>query len=125
MESGELLELLDGLPLALAQAAAYMNETGTSFGTYTRLYKEQWRELMEPQDGKHIPLRPLRSYSNGSVATTWMISYAAIRTKSEAAANLLLLWAHLDNKSLWHGLLAASQRSAIAAERTSAWLRGI
>ena len=128
MESGELLGLLDGLPLALAQAAAYMNETGTSFGTYTRLYKEQWRELMEPQDGKHIPLRPLRplrSYSNGSVATTWMISYTAIRTKNEAAANLLLLWAHLDNKSLWHGLLAASQRSAIAAERTSAWLRGI
>ena len=117
MESGELLGLLDGLPLALAQAAAYMNETGTGFGTYTRLYKEQWRELMEPQDGKHMPLR---SYSNGSVATTWMISYTAIRTKNEAAANLLLLWAHLDNKSLWHGLLAPSQRSAIAAERTSA-----
>ena len=125
MESDELLELLDGLPLALAQAAAYMNETGTSFGTYTRLYKEQWGELMEPQDGKHIPLRPLRSYSNCSVATTWMISYTAIRTKNEAAANLLLLWAHLDNKSLWYGLLAASRRSTIAAERTSAWLRGI
>jgi len=125
MESDELLGLLDGLPLALAQAAAYMNETGTSFGTYTRLYKEQWKELMEPQDGEHMPLRPLRSYSNGSMATTWMISYTAIRTKNEATANLLLLWAHLDNKSLWYGLLAASGRSAIAAERTSAWLRGI
>ncbi|KAH8706958.1 hypothetical protein GQ44DRAFT_777616 [Phaeosphaeriaceae sp. PMI808] len=119
-EGDELLGLLDGLPLALAQAAAYMSETGTSFSTYTRLYKEQWRELMEPYDGRHMPLR---SYANGSVATTWMISYRAVRARSEAAANLLLLWAHLDNKSLWHGLLAAASReSAIAAERTSAWL---
>ncbi|KAF2185997.1 hypothetical protein K469DRAFT_574669 [Zopfia rhizophila CBS 207.26] len=122
-ESDELLGLLDGLPLALAQAAAYMSETGTSFSTYTRLYKEQWRDLMEPQDGRHMPLR---SYSNGSVATTWMISYTAIRTRSEAAANLLLLWAHLDNKSLWHGLLAAaSRRLTITARRTLAWLQEI
>ncbi|KAF2192682.1 purine and uridine phosphorylase [Zopfia rhizophila CBS 207.26] len=110
-ESDELLGLLDGLPLALAQAAAYMSETGTSFGTYARLYEEQWRGLMEPQDGRHMPLR---SYSN------------AIRTRNEAAANLLLLWAHLDNKSLWHGLLAAASRqSNVATERTSAWLREI
>ncbi|KAF2185933.1 hypothetical protein K469DRAFT_687741 [Zopfia rhizophila CBS 207.26] len=122
-ESDELLGLLDGLPLALAQAAAYMSETGTSFRTYTRLYKEQWRELMEPGDGRHMPLR---SYSNGSVATTWMISYMAIRTRNEAAANLLLLWAHLDNKSLWHGLLAAaSRRLDVATEQTPAWFQRI
>lgn len=40
-EGDELLGLLDGLPLALAQAAAYMSETGTRFSTYTRLYNEQ------------------------------------------------------------------------------------
>ncbi|KAF2633107.1 hypothetical protein BU25DRAFT_487441 [Macroventuria anomochaeta] len=119
-EGDELLGLLDGLPLALAQAAAYMNETGTGFDTYTRLYREQWRELMEPYDGRQIPLR---SYANGSVATTWTISYTAVRRKNEAAANLLLLWAHLDNSSLWHGLLAAaSHKSAVVAEQTAAWL---
>ncbi|KAF2797949.1 purine and uridine phosphorylase [Melanomma pulvis-pyrius CBS 109.77] len=119
-EGDELLGLLDGLPLALAQAAAYMSETGTSFGTYTRLYTEQWRALMKPHDGRRMPLR---NYANGSVATTWTISYTAVRARNKAAANLLLLWAHLDNKSLWHGLLAAaSQESGVAAERTAAWL---
>lgn len=119
-EADELIDLLDGLPLALAQAAAYMNETGTSFSTYTRLYKEQWPELMKPRDGRNMPLR---SYSNGSVTTTWMISYLAIRRKSESAANLLLLWAHLDHNNLWYGLLAtASQTWAAAAKRTSTWL---
>lgn len=118
-EGDELLGLLDGLPLALSQAAAYIGENMTSFQTYTRLYKEHWKDLMEPRDGKHMPLR---SYANGSVATTWSISYTAIRAKNEAAANLLLLWAHLDNKSLWHDLLAtASHKSAIAAERTTAY----
>lgn len=78
---------------------------------------------MESHDERHMPLR---SYSNGSVATTWMISYTAVRARNEAAANLLLLWAHLDNKSLWHGLLAAaSQKSGIAALRTSTWLKEI
>ena len=83
-----MLRLLDGLPLALAQAAAYMSETGMGFGTYTRLYKEQWQELMEPHDGRRIPLR---SYANGSVTATWAISYTAVRRRNEAAANLLLL----------------------------------
>ncbi|KAF2630604.1 TPR-like protein [Macroventuria anomochaeta] len=119
-EADELLGLLDGLPLALAQAAAYMSETGMGFSTYTRLYKEQWQELMESHDGRRIPLR---SYANGSVATTWTISYTAVRRRNEEAANLLLLWAHLDNKGLWHGLLAAaSHKSTVAAERTAAWL---
>ena len=119
-EGDELLGLLDGLPLALAQAAAYMSETGTSFSIYTRLYKEQWRQLMEPYNGRRMPLR---SYANGSVATTWTLSYMAVRARNEAAANLLLLWAHLDNKGLWYGLLAtASRESAVAAEQTAAWL---
>jgi tetratricopeptide (TPR) repeat protein len=119
-EGDELLGLLDGLPLALAQAAAYMSEKGASFSTYTRLYVEQWQVLMEPHNGKHMPLR---SYANGSVATTWTISYTAVRASNEGAAKLLLLWAHLDNKSMWYGLLtAASRQSNVAANRMLAWL---
>lgn len=97
-----------------------MSETGTGFSTYTRLYKEQWRQLMEVHDGKEVPLR---SYANGSVATTWTISYLAIQEKNKAAANLLLLWAHLDNKDLWYEMLvSASKESNVIAERTTEWL---
>ncbi|KAH8711820.1 hypothetical protein GQ44DRAFT_763039 [Phaeosphaeriaceae sp. PMI808] len=119
-ESDELLNLLDGLPLALTQAAAYMNNTGINFDTYTRLYKEQWQELMDSADEKHMTLR---TYANGSVATTWTISYAAIKKKNQSAANLLLLWAHLDNKSMWHGLLAdGSKNSRTCSTFAIEWL---
>jgi tetratricopeptide (TPR) repeat protein len=97
-----------------------MTETGTSFSTYTRLYKEQWPQLMEMHNDRHTPLH---NYANGSVATTWTISFKAIQQANETAANLLLLWAHLDNKNLWHGLLVeASRWSNLAAKRTAEWL---
>jgi hypothetical protein len=55
--------------------------------------------------------------------TTWTISYHAIQAKSMAAANLLLLWACLDHKDLWYGLLArASIKSTDVADYLSEWL---
>lgn len=55
-----------------------------------------------------------------------MISYGAIRAKSMAVANLLLLWACLDNKDLWYGLLArAGTNSAEVAMYLSKWLSDI
>lgn len=47
-----------------------MSETGTSFCTYTRLYKEQWKDLMGNED-----TAPLRSYGNRSINTTWIVSF--------------------------------------------------
>ncbi|KAL3703899.1 hypothetical protein TMatcc_009589 [Talaromyces marneffei ATCC 18224] len=118
-DSNELLRLLDGLPLALAQAAAYMSETGASFSTYTRLYKERWKDLMEIEN-----TAPLRNYGNRSINTTWTVSYNAIRAKDEAAANLLLLWAHLDHKTLPFWILqAGAHGSSALAKNLSAWLR--
>jgi len=122
-----LLSLLHGLPLALAQAASYLRETGIDFATYIKFYKQQWKELMEPHDDTGTPLQ---DYPDRSVWTTWTISFSAIREKNEAAANLLLLWAHLDNKDVWYGLLAAALHELTdhkydPAECLPAWLHGI
>ncbi|EON65801.1 hypothetical protein W97_05040 [Coniosporium apollinis CBS 100218] len=125
-KSEELLSLLDGLPLALAQAASYLRETGIDFATYIKFYKQQWKDLMESRGHAGTPLH---DYPNRSVWTTWTISFNSIRTKNEAAVNLLLLWAHLDNKDLWHGLFAGAwQRITDFADEDSAeyvpkWLR--
>jgi hypothetical protein len=110
-ESDILFEWLDGLPLAVAQAAAYLRESGISVAKYVELYEQQWRELMElhHQDGG-----PLLDYPERSVWTTWAISYSVIRARSEAAANLLLLWACLDNKDIWYDLLATASSSCTA-----------
>ncbi|CAI6337850.1 unnamed protein product [Periconia digitata] len=119
-QSNDLLALLDGLPLALAQAAAYMAHHGISCETYIRLYGEQWEAL-----GR----QSLRNYERGSISTTWMISFAAVKRKSKVAANLLLLWAHLDNGNFWHGLLKPRDHknnySEIATRVTSSWVGDI
>jgi tetratricopeptide (TPR) repeat protein len=61
----------------------------------------------------------LLDYPERSVWTTWTISFKAIKAKNRAATNLLLLWAFLDNKDLWHGLLHAATASA---EHWPEWL---
>ena len=119
-ESNELFRLLDGLPLAITQAAAYIQQTGISFTRYTEFYKTQWKELMQSEGNM------LQEYDNRSVWTTWTISYHAVRSNNEAAANLLLLWSHLENKDLWFGLLAtASKQNIVAANLISLQLHEI
>lgn len=119
----ELFRLLDGLPLAIAQASAYLRQSGISVAKYIQLYKQQWKSLMESQDRAGMPLR---DYPGRSVWTTWTISYYAIRAKSIAAANLLLFWACLDNKDLWYSLLAEAEiKSTVVADYLSEWLPNI
>jgi tetratricopeptide (TPR) repeat protein len=118
-----LLEMLDGLPLAIAQAGAYLQESGTPIEKYIQLYEQQWRELMESHDQDSVALR---DYQQRSVLTTWTISYNAIRGKNLEAANLLLLWACLDNKDMWYDLLAeARKRSRHVKDWISKWLPNI
>jgi hypothetical protein len=112
----ELLGLLDGLPLTLAQAAAYMRETGLDSGSYVRLYKRQWDDLMRCDGESWLPLV---DYEQESVATTWTVSLRAVEAKNQTAANLLRLWAFLDNKDVWYGLL---QAAADGGEEWPGWL---
>jgi tetratricopeptide (TPR) repeat protein len=117
------LDLLDGLPLAIAQAAAFLQETGTGIQKYTEFYEQKWQELMESRDWEGAPLQ---DYPDRSVWTTWAISFGAIREISGAVANLLLLWAFLDSKDLWYGLFtAAYSASARAATSLSEWIGDI
>ena len=52
-----LLERLSGLPLALTQAAAYINQTAVSVIQYLEYYDSMWKDLMEQQD--EYPLQEL------------------------------------------------------------------
>ncbi|KAI5460798.1 P-loop containing nucleoside triphosphate hydrolase protein [Mariannaea sp. PMI_226] len=100
----ELLDLLDGLPLALAQAASYIRETGIDISLYVQLYKTNWNDLMKT--GVEFG-SPLTDYER-SIATTWVISLQAIEARSKSAAHLLRIWGFIDNKDFWHGLLQSA-----------------
>lgn len=54
----------------------------------------------------------LADYSQRSVATTWTASFRAIENESRNAANLLRLWAFLDRRDIWHGLLRTAAADA-------------
>jgi tetratricopeptide (TPR) repeat protein len=116
----QLLVQLDGLPLAIAQAGAYLQESGNSLQDYLRFYEQQWDELMESKELGHTPLL---DYPDRSVWTTWAMSYHTIRDKHEATANLLLLWSVLSNKGLRYELFAAAcKASETALAMLSEWI---
>ncbi|KAK1780357.1 hypothetical protein QBC45DRAFT_111801, partial [Copromyces sp. CBS 386.78] len=109
----KLLRLLGGLPLALAQAAAFMRDLNLPVASYIRLYKQQWDELFQNTDSSP------QDYGNRSVWTTWTISFNAIEARDKTAGNLLRLWAFLDNREMWHSLLQVARNDK---EQWPKWL---
>ncbi|KAH7418739.1 kinesin light chain 1 [Cadophora sp. MPI-SDFR-AT-0126] len=82
----ELAKELDGLPLALATAGAYLDQITRSFSDYLRLYKESWARLKETSPG-------LGAYEDRTLYSTWQISFDNIKQRSPLSADLLRLWA--------------------------------
>lgn len=89
---------MDGLPLALVQAGAYVEETGCSLEDYLRLYATHRKELL----ARHSRLQP--DYPE-TVATTWSLSFHLIEQESPAAADVLSLCAFLAADAIPEDLL--------------------
>src|SRR5205085_893377 len=63
-----IVEVVDALPLALDQAGAYIEETGTSLVDYLKLYRSRRHRLLRMR-GKDTSGHP------EPVATTWSLSF--------------------------------------------------
>ena len=96
-----LAKELDGLPLALATAGAYLNQAAISFLDYLRLYKESWARLQKTSP-------ELSSYEDRTLYSTWQISFDYIKKQNRLSAKLLQLWGYFDNQDLWLELLQHS-----------------
>lgn len=83
-----LAEELGGLPLALDQAGAYLEETRCGLQQYLDLYQSHRAELLRRRGGV-VQDHPQ------SVTTTWSLSFAAIEQADALAADLLRLCALL------------------------------
>ena len=79
---------LGGLPLALDQAGAYIEETQCSLADYLQLYRSQRAALLKARGGV-VPDHP------EPVATTWSLSFQQVQQRSAAAADLLRVCAFL------------------------------
>lgn len=84
-----IIEALDGLPLALDQAGAYIEETDCSLADYLYLFRHRQMTLLN---------RPGTFSGNypHTVVSTWSISFQRVEQTNPAAAELLRLCAFLD-----------------------------
>jgi tetratricopeptide (TPR) repeat protein len=81
--AAELASALGDLPLALEQAAAYIEESGTTIGEYLSLFQERQAELLRV------------GAAGQTVVATWDIAFREVQGKSPAAGELLNLCAFL------------------------------
>ncbi|CAI7645854.1 unnamed protein product [Penicillium manginii] len=100
-----LASRLDGLPLAIIIAAAFMRQTGTSISEYLQYYEDSWSDLQSQS-------RTGLQYQQGNMLQTWMISYREIQKRDLNAAELLLLLACFDNRDIWYQLLKGADNSS-------------
>ena len=87
-----LSTLVDGLPLALDQAASFIEEKPSSFEEYQTLYKSERKELLRRR-GKLAKDHP-------SVAVTFSLAFQKVADDDPAAADLLRVCAFLEADSI-------------------------
>lgn len=100
----KLLEKLAYLPIAIVQAASYLNMTGRPVYKYLELLdrpEEEAIQLLSKDFGDSTRY----ANANNPVATTWLISLNHIRKHHELAAKLLSSMVCLNEKSIPRSLL--------------------
>ena len=101
----ELADELGDLPLALAQAAAYIDTQSMTIGGYLELYRDPVlaRRLRDVGlDSTEYP---------ASVARTWLFSFTRLSAEHPAAVELLRLCAFLDPDDIDLNLLIAGREN--------------
>jgi tetratricopeptide (TPR) repeat protein len=115
----DLLEKLTHLPLAIVQAAAYINENQIALSDYTALLDDTEQNLIEilseefEDEGRYQDIKI-------PIATTGLISFGQIRSRDPLAAEYLSFKSCVDAKDIPQSLLppAQSNKKAIDAIRT-------
>jgi tetratricopeptide (TPR) repeat protein len=100
----ELLDELTYLPLAIAQAAAYLDRNRLSVTDYLTLLRGAEDDMVgamsrEFHDSTRYP------GSQNAVATTWLVSFDQIRRTDETAAELLSFISQIEPKAIPRSIL--------------------
>ena len=84
----QITQELGGLPLALDQAGAYLEATGSSLANYLQIYHQHRIQLLKERRGQPFD-------HPEPVATTWSLAFHRVEEKNPAAAELLRFCAFL------------------------------
>lgn len=100
----KLLQHLTYLPLAIIQAAAYMNQNSMSIASYISLLDGQEQYAVELLSEEFEDVGRYQSIKN-PVATTWLTSFGQIRKLSTHASDYLCFMACIDYRDIPISLL--------------------
>ena len=95
----QLLEKLTYLPLTLAQAAAYMNKNRTPIARYLERCRSADQNLIDLL-GRRLRDEAHHSVAQGAVATTWIVSFEAIRKTDMNSVRLLSFIRWIESKAI-------------------------
>ncbi|KAG7402588.1 Nephrocystin-3 [Fusarium oxysporum f. sp. rapae] len=101
----QLLDALTCFPLAIAQAAAYMNIYEISVAEYIRVFNEADAENMTELLEQGFDDKVHYDSSQGAVATTWIVSFDRMRRTAPAAADLLSFMAFIEPRGIPRSIL--------------------
>ncbi|XTI87088.1 kinesin light chain [Cenococcum geophilum] len=104
----ELLDELTYLPLAIAQAVAYLNTNKISILEYLRLLRNTEQDIISlMSQGFRDNTRYKKS--ENAVARTWLVSFDQIRDHDRVAADLLSFMSCIEPKAIPHSILPIVQ----------------
>lgn len=100
----ELLDELTRLPLAISQAAAYLNRNQVSIVEYLGLLRGTEKDRVNLMSREFHDSTRYKGSQN-AVATTWLVSFDRIRKSDNAAAILLSFMSCIDPKAIPRSIL--------------------
>jgi len=105
----KLLDELTYLPLAIAQAAAYLNTNkNISVSEYLRLLQNTEQDIINVMSHKFHD-RTRYKNSENAVARTWLVSFDQIRDRDAVAGDLLSFMSCIEPKAIPLSILPAVQ----------------
>jgi hypothetical protein len=103
-----LLDRFERLPLAIAQAAAYIRETRISLGKYLRLFQECEQNQQELLSQALPNAIESESPTTRAVMVTWKITIDRIQRESPLSIKLLQLMSFLDQAEIPEELIRSA-----------------
>jgi tetratricopeptide (TPR) repeat protein len=104
----ELLDELTYLPLAIAQAAAYLDRNRLSVADYLTLLRGAEEDMVGAMSREFHDSTRYRGSQN-AVATTWLVSFDQIRRTDETAAELLSFISQIEPKAIPRSILPSPE----------------
>ena len=95
----DIVKELDGFPLALDQAGAYIEETPSTLDTYLKSYRRRHLELLGERGSDR--------YHHVPVAATWSLNFEQVKRLDPAAADLLRFLTFLAPDAIPEDLIVA------------------